>query len=100
MSGRLWITVFLLASLLVFSGGCSKRRKMIEQQQAQIARCEGEIADVTADEGWRKERDSFVESLSLEKQETDLHCHSPSQPGSALPYIGSSVSVMKPNAAS
>ena len=72
MSGRLWITVFLLASLLVFSGGCSTRRKMIEQQQAQIARCEGEIADVTADEGWRKERDSFVESLSLEKQETDL----------------------------
>ena len=65
------MTTLLLALLLV-SNGCSKRRKMIERQQVEIARCEGEIADVASDEEWRKEREVLVESLALEKQPEDI----------------------------
>ena len=72
MSGRLLLTLFLFFLLLVISSGCSKRRKMIEQQQVEIARCEGEIAEVAADEEWRKEREKILESFSLEKQPEDL----------------------------
>ena len=71
MSGRPLIAV-LLTALLFVSSGCSKRRKMIEQQQVEIARTEGEIAEVAADEDWRKEREMVLESLALEKQPEDL----------------------------
>ena len=72
MSRCFWMTVLLLASLLFISSGCSKRRKMIEQQQTEIAKCEGEIASVASDEEWRKERETVLESLALEKQPEEL----------------------------
>ena len=72
MSRHLLLTFFLLSLTLVMSSGCSKRRKMIEQQQMEIVRCEGEIADVKADEDWRKERETLMQSFALEKQPEEL----------------------------
>ena len=63
---HIWMAA-LFVGLLVLSG-CDRRRKVIEQFQAEISRCDRELQDIMADDDWRLERDEIVSSLSLEKQ--------------------------------
>ncbi len=72
MCWRFVLTVFLLPVLLLFLGGCSKRRKMIEQYQAQIAQCDKEIDEIVNGDEWRAERDEVVNSLAMGKQEEEV----------------------------
>ena len=73
MYGRFMAVAVLLSVLLLLSGGCSKRRQMIEQLQGEIVQCEKEIEELVNDEEWRMERDEVVNNLALENQGSDVH---------------------------